>query len=314
MKRPATLSRCAVLAVLLLFSVVTCGQAFAAEKMVGVIMTGDIPYYREVHKAFTQTLASEGFGPGRVTVVMQSPTPEPMSWTNAARKLIAIGSDIIVSYGAPATLTAMSETSDIPIIFAAVFDPHAVGISARKNVTGISSTIPLSSLVRNLKSISNFSTLGVLYNQAEKDTVAEANEVRQMERTYGFRSVRFNIARPEDTARIGRVDALLVTTSCSAMYFINNIVGIARRARIATAATLGSGDGTGPILTIEANPAEQGSTAALMTAKVLRGARPSSLPVLQPKKIDVVVNLKEASSLGFRIPPDLLSSATHVIR
>jgi putative ABC transport system substrate-binding protein len=312
MKRLASKNTFAAVALLLFFVIMT-GQAFAAEKMVGVIMTGNIPYYREVHKAFTQTLASEGFGPGHVTVIMQSPNPEPMSWTNAARKLIAVGSDIIVSYGAPATLTALGETSDIPVIFAAVFDPHAVGISAR-NVTGISSKVPVSSLIKNLKSISNFSTLGVIYNEAEKDTVLEANEVRQLEHTYGFRAVKFNIRRTEDTARIGRVDALFMTTSCSAMYCINNIISIARRGKMATASTIGGGEENGLLLTIEANPAEQGATAAQLVAKILRGAKPSSLPVLQPRKVDLIVNLREANSLGLKIPFDLLTAATKVIK
>jgi putative ABC transport system substrate-binding protein len=299
--------------VLLLLSMLIPGQAFAAEKMVGVIMTGNIPYYREVHKAFTQTLASEGFAPGRVTVVMQSPTPEPMSWRNAARKLIAIGSDIIVSYGAPATLTALGETSDIPVIFAAVFDPVGVGISAR-NTTGISSKVPVATLIKNLKSISNFSTLGVIYSEDEKDTVVQANEVRQLERTYGFRSVRFNIRRTEDTAKIARVDALFLTTSCSAMYCVNNIVSIARRGRMATASTIGGGENNGLILTMEANPAEQGAEAAQLVARILRGAKPSSLPVVQPKKVDLILNLKEATSLGLKIPFDLLTAATKVIK
>jgi putative ABC transport system substrate-binding protein len=298
---------------LLLFSMLVPGHAFAAEKMVGVIMTGNAPYYRDVHKAFTQTLASEGFAPGRVTVVMQSPTPEPMSWRNAARKLIAIGSDIIVSYGAPATLTALGETSDIPVIFAAVFDPAGVGISAR-NATGISSKVPISSLVRDLKSISNFSTLGVIYNEAEKDTVVQANEIRQLERTYGFRSVKFNIRRTEDTAKIAKIDALFLTTSCSAIYCVNNIVSIARRGRMATASTIGGGENSGLILTMEANPAEQGAEAAKLVASVLRGAKPSSLPVVQPKKVDLVLNLREATSLGLKIPFDLLTAATTVIK
>jgi putative ABC transport system substrate-binding protein len=312
MKRLAAINTLTTI-VLLLFFMVLSGPAFAAEKMVGVIMTGNIPYYREVHKAFTQTLASEGFGPGHVTVIMQSPNPEPMSWTNAARKLIAVGSDIIVSYGAPATLTALGETSDIPVIFAAVFDPHAVGISAR-NATGISSKVPVASVIKNLKSISNFSTLGVIYSEAEKDTVVQANEVRQLEHTYGFRTVKFNIRKAEDASKIAHVDALFMTTSCSAMYCINNIVSIARRGRMATASTIGGGEDNGLVLTIEANPAEQGAAAAQMVAKVLRGARPSSLPVLQPRKVDLILNLREATSLGLKIPFDLLTTATKVIK
>jgi hypothetical protein len=49
--------------------------AFAAEKTIGVVMTGGIPYYKELHKAFTEGLAAEGFGPTRAEVVLQTPTP-----------------------------------------------------------------------------------------------------------------------------------------------------------------------------------------------------------------------------------------------
>ncbi len=298
---------------LLLFFLLFCAPGFAAEKTIGVIMTGNIPYYREVHKAFTETLAAEGLGPGNVTVIMQSPTPEPMSWTNAARKLIAVGSDVIVSYGAPATLTALGETSDIPVVYAAVFDPRAVG-AVRKNATGISSTVPVASLIRDLKGISNFTTLGVVFNDAEKDTVVQANEVKQLEGSYGFRSVRFNIKRPEDASRIANVNALFLTTSCSGMHCINNIIGMARKAKMPTASTIGGGENNGIILTIEANPAEQGAEAARLVAKVLKGVKPSSLPVLQPRKVDLIINLREATSLGLKIPFDLLTSATKVIK
>jgi putative ABC transport system substrate-binding protein len=53
-----------------------------------------------------------------------------MSWVNAA-KLVAVGSDVIVSYGAPATLAVMNETSDMPIVFAGVYDPQSVGITGK---------------------------------------------------------------------------------------------------------------------------------------------------------------------------------------
>jgi putative ABC transport system substrate-binding protein len=287
--------------------------ASAAQKTIGVIMTGRIPYYKLIHKSFTESLAAEGLGPGSAEIVLQSPTPEPMSWTNAARKLVAIGSDVIVAYGAPATITAMAETSDIPIVFAGVFDPQALGVSG-KNATGISSKVPIATLIKNFKNIANFSTLGIVFNDAEKDTVLQANEVKQIEAAYGFRSTRFNIRRASDTPRIANVDALLLTTGCAAMHCVNNIIGMARKAKIPTAATIGGGETSGVILTIAADPAEQGREAARMVAKVLKGARPSSLPFEQPKKIDVIINLKEAADMGLKVPFDLLTSATKVIK
>lgn len=297
--------------VLIIF--LTGPAASAAQRTIGIIMTGNIPYYKDVQKSFTETLAAEGFGPGSVDLVVQTPSPEPMSWTNAARKLVTIGSHLIVSYGAPATIYAMGETSDIPIVFAGVYDPQAVGVTG-KNATGISSKVPVASILKNLKSITNFSTLGVVFNDSEKDTVIQANDVKQLEAAYGFKSTRFNIKKASDSPKIANVDALLLTTGCAAMHCVSNIVAIARKGKVPTAATIAGGETSGVILTIAADPHEQGREAAKIVARILRGAKPSSIPIEQPKKIDVIINLKEATDMGLKVPFDLLTSATKVIR
>ncbi|MEJ2695024.1 MAG: ABC transporter substrate-binding protein [Candidatus Sulfobium sp.] len=288
-------------------------RAAAAEKLIGVIMTGNVPYYREIQKTFAQTLQAGGIDPDTAQVVVQSPAPEPMSWTNAARKLVAIGSDVIVSYGAPATIAVLNETSDIPVVFAGVFDPQAVGI-AGSNVTGISSKIPLTSLVKNFKSIDNFQKLGVVFNASEKDTVIQAREIEGLESSFGFHSVRFDIRRAEDTRKISNVDALFLTTSCAAMHCVDNIMAIARREKIPTASTMGGEEDQGVILTIAANPYEQGREAARLAARLMKGAKPSSIPMESPKKVDMIVNLKEAMNMGLKVPFDLLTSATKVIK
>jgi putative ABC transport system substrate-binding protein len=285
--------------------------ASAAEKTIGVVMTGNIPYYREIHKAFTEGLAAEGLGGAHV--ILQTPSPEPMSWVNAVRKLVSVGADIIVTYGAPVTMTAVAEASEIPVVFAGVYDPQALGISAR-NATGISSKVPMAGLIKNLKSISNFSTLGVVYSENEKDTVLQANDVRHFESSYGYRSSRFNVRKSDDVAKIAKVDALLLTTGCAAMQCVNNIIGMVRKAKIPTGTTIAGGEGSGIVLTLSANPQEQGREAARATAKVARGAKPSSIPFEQPKKIDLIINLKEANDMGLKIPFDLLTAATKVIK
>lgn len=287
--------------------------AFAAEKTVGVIMTGGIPYYKEIHKAFTEGLAAEGFGPGKVEIVLQTPMPEAMSWLNSSKKLVAIGAEVIVSYGAPATLAVMNETSEIPVVFAGVYDPQALGITG-KNTTGISSKVPVASLLKNFRSIANFSNLGVVYSDSEKDTVLQANEVKQLEGTFGFRSTKFNFKKMEDVSKIVNVDALFLTTGCAAMHCVDSVIGMARKARIPTATTIGGGENSGIILTIAASPSEQGKVAAEHAAKILKGAKAASLPVEQPKKIDMIINMREATDMGLKIPFDLLSGATKVIK
>ena len=207
----------------------------------------------------------------------------------------------------------MNETSDMPIVFAGVYDPQSVGITG-KNTTGASSKVSVATLIKNLKSIAKFSTLGVVYSDAEKDTVLQANEVKQIEGNFGFSSSKINFKRTEDVAKIKNVEALFLTTGCAAMHCVNNIIGTARKAKIPTATTIGGGENNGIMLTIAANPAEQGREAAERVAKILKGASPSSLPVEQPKKIDMIINIREANDMGLKIPFDLLSAATKVIK
>lgn len=285
----------------------------AAGKTVGVVMTGNIQYYKDIHKAFSDGLAAEGLGSGNVEVVLQTPMPEPMSWANAVRKLVAIGVNIIVTYGAPAAVSAMAETSDVPIVFAGVYDPQSLGMKGR-NATGISSTVPVASLVKNLKAISGCSTLGVVYSTSEKDTVLQANDVARLESTYGYRSTKFNVKKPDDIAKISNVEALFLTTSCAAMHCVTNVISAVRKAKILTGTTIGGGEQSGIILTLSANPQEQGREAARIAARVLKGEKPSAIPIEQPKKIDLIINLKEATDMGLKVPFDILTSATRIIK
>ena len=183
-----------------------------------------------------------------------------------------------------------------------------------KNAAGVSSKVPVASLVKNLRSISNFATLGIVYSDSEKDTVLQANDVKQLEASFGYKSIRFNVKKADDVAKIANVDALFLTTGCAAMHCVSNIIGTARKAKIPTGTTIGGGEGSGIILTLSANPQEQGREAAKIAARVLKGAKPASIPLEPPKKIDLIINLKEATDMGLKIPFDLLTTATRVIK
>ncbi|UCG78148.1 MAG: ABC transporter substrate-binding protein [Nitrospirota bacterium] len=296
------------------FSLIHANVSVAAEKVIGVVMTGKIPYYEAIHKAFVDEMNKSGLLTSEnLQVVVQKPAPEAMSWTNAIRKLVAYDASVIVTYGAPVTLTALNETKKIPIVFAGVYDPDSVKIPNNK-ATGISSKVPISTVLKNLKSMSGFSKLGVVYNDAEKDTIAQADEIKKLQEKFGFESVLFNIKRTGDESKIKDVDAVYMTTSCAAMYCVNNIVGVARRAKMPTATTIGGGEDIGVLLTIAADPDEQGSKAAQIVGKVIKGSSTASIPFESPKKVYMVVNLKEAKAIDVKVPFSILTSATKVIK
>ncbi len=288
---------------------ITVLKSQAAEKTVGVLMSSNIPYYRAIHQTFTGELNSKGV---KAEVVLQSPASEAMAWVNAARKLGAVGADIIVTYGSPAAQAAISETSNIPVIFAGIYDFGSLGMKGGK-VTGITSKVSIAGLLKNLKGINNFSTLGVIYNSSEKDTVKEADEADRLQGQFSFKATKINVKGRGDLSKIKGVDAILIT-SCVAMESVDEIVSIARKQKILTAALIGGGEDKGIVLTLSADPAEQGREAADMTARVIKGESPSAISVEHPKKIQLIVNLKEATALGFKVPFDILSSATRVIK
>lgn len=302
-----------LLTVVLMFCATTAG---AADKIVGVIMSGNIGYYQEVHKAFVGTLAKEGFDYRKVDTVLQMPSPDPMSWTNSARKLVVADVNVLVTYGAPAALASIKETKDIPIVYAGVYDPSAVGVVA-KNMTGISSKVPMTSLLKYLKKITPFAKLAIVYNESEPDSMKQVEELVQHESQYGFQTVRMPIKKVDDARKLtfaGKVDAVLISVSSAANEAIDSIVKSAHESKIPTASQIGGSAEKGVILTLAASPVEQGEAAARIAARLLKGENSASIPPQVPKLVELVLNLKEANALGIKVPIDLLTDATKVIK
>jgi len=308
--RKRTLSACRLLLLVAIF--VFFGQMAAYAKTVGILMTGDIPYYHAIHQALLDEMSAY-FSEQNIEVVTQTPLPNPMSWTNAARKLKALGSEVIVTYGLPATLAAMKEVGKTPIIFAGVYSPETMNIGG-KNTTGISSTVSLRTVLRKLKAISELSKIGIVFNKTEKDSIIQAREVKKFEKKFGFKTVLLNVSSELEGEKISTCDALILT-SCSAGMckpHLPNIVELARKSKVPTVALI-SGAESMVVLTFSAATQEQGLQAAGMLRKVLDGENPDKISVQSPKQIEFIVNLKEAQAMGIEIPAEILDSATRVI-
>jgi putative ABC transport system substrate-binding protein len=251
-----------------------------------------------------------------VDTLLQMPSPDPLSWTNAARKLVVAEVNVLVTYGAPASLSAIRETKSIPQVFAAVYDPSAVGVSAR-NVTGISSKVPMTSLLKYLKKMIPFTRLAVIYNELEPDSVRQADELVLLEGQYGFQTVKMPVKRADEARKLvfaGKADAVLISVSAAVNEAIESIVKNAHAAKVPTISQLGGTAEHGVILSIAPSATEQGETAARQAARLLRGETPAGIPAEVPKLVELVVNLKEAGAIGIKVPFDLITDATRVIK
>jgi putative ABC transport system substrate-binding protein len=302
----------------IVFALLLCfaAPAAAADRTVGVIMSANIRQYQEVHKAFVMALVKEGFDQSKVDINLQRPSADPLSWTNAAHKLAVAEVNVLVTYGASAALAAIREAKGIPIVFAAVYDPNAVGVSA-KNVTGISSAVPITSLLKYAKKITPFTRLAVVYSEQEPDSVLQANELTRLEGQYGFQTVKMPVKRAEDARKLvftGKVDAVFISVSAVVNEAIDVIVKTAHDAKVLTISQTGGTAEHGVILSLAPSATEQGEAAAQIAARMLRGENPKGIPMEFPKRVELVLNLREAGELGIKVPFDLITDATKVIK
>lgn len=291
-------------------------QAVAADKTIGVIVPGNMGYYQEAHKAFVAALAKEGFDYKAVDTLMQTPSSDPLSWANAARKMRVAEVNVMVIYSAPTALAALRDAPGIPLVFAAVYDPVGSGVTGG-NVTGVASRVPVTSLLKYLKKLVPYSQLAVVYDELNPDSVRQAQDMALLEGKYGFHMVRLPLRKAGDGRNLeftGKADAVIIAAGAVANEDLAFIVKSAHKAGLPTASLLGGSADQGVILTLAPSAAEQGETAARLTARILRGEKPSAIPTVSPQLVELILNLKEAGTLGIKPSGDLVSDATKVVK
>jgi putative ABC transport system substrate-binding protein len=240
-------------------------------------------------------------------------------------ELVHLQVDVIVTAGA-AVVAAKQATTAIPIVFAVASDPLSTGLVASlahpgSNVTGLSvQAADLAGkrveLLREL--FPGVRTLGIMANLGYAAAARELSEVKVAARSVGFETTTLEIRRAEDiTASIEtlkpRADILYV---CIDPITDTNQILIATStlaARIATMHGFRDAVKAGSLIFYGPNIPDLFRRAAIFVDKILRGTKPADIPVEQPTKFDLVINLKTARALRLDVPPTLLALADEVI-
>jgi ABC-type uncharacterized transport system substrate-binding protein len=302
------------LATVLLMLAALPSLCLAAENTIGVIMTGDIPYYQELHSAFMTKLGKDGFT-AKTEVILQKPYPDSISLSNAARKLIAMDVDVIVAYGTPAALAVANEKTKIPLIYAAVYEPFTQRLKSRYS-SGVNIKLSVSSLLRYLRGLKQINTLGIVYNSNEEDSVAQYMEISRLAGQHGINPEPINLKRHQEAkAKLAgkRLDAVLMTGSSVAHMAMGQIIEYAKEQRAPYASFL-LGRHNHAVITFATSPVEQGEKAADKTMRVLNGASPEKIKIESAREIELVFNLREATAMGWKLPMELVTEATHLIK
>jgi putative tryptophan/tyrosine transport system substrate-binding protein len=277
--------------------------------------------------AFVQRLHELGWIEGR-TVAIEYRWAEGRSerFAELAAEFVRLKVDVILVHNTPPLVAAKQATSSIPIVFATAADPVGTGVVASLarpggNVTGLSSqqtdtTTKRLELLREI--VPGLRRLAILANIDNSYVALEMREVEGATRTLGLETASSEIRRAEDIAPAfdrlkGRAEALYVLPD--PLLFANRIRinTLALGARLPTLHALREYVEAGGLISYGTNWPDQWRRAADYVDKILRGTKPGDIPVEQPTKFDLIINLTTAKALGLRIPESILLRADEVI-
>jgi putative ABC transport system substrate-binding protein len=246
-----------------------------------------------------------------------------------AAELVRRNVDVIVAPAGSAALAAKNATSSIPIVMIFPSDPVEMGLvaSLRRpggNITGTTLTPGPEIFGRQLQilkeTIPRASRVAILSNPADPSFALQVREVEAAARTLRMRLQHVEAKGPEefDSAFAAmareRADALLVNGTSTFLAHRTRIAELAVKNRLPTMYSFRESVEAGGLMAYAVNMADFVGRAAVYVDKILKGAKPADLPVEQPTKFELVINLKTAKALGLTIPQSLLARADDVIQ
>jgi ABC-type uncharacterized transport system substrate-binding protein len=244
-----------------------------------------------------------------------------------AADLVRRDVNLIVGIGTLAPLAAKQATSTIPIVMAAAGDPLGSGLVASLarpggNVTGMSLMAPdlggkrlelLKEVLRRLARVA------VLWNSANPYSALVFKETQAASWTLGIEIQSLEVRAPDDfdvafeAARRQRPDALITVEDPLTVNHRQRVADFTAEQQLPSLHGVREFAAAGGLMSYGASLADLFWRAAGYVDKVLRGAKPADLPVQQPSKFELVINLKTAKALGLEVPPTLLARADEVI-
>jgi putative ABC transport system substrate-binding protein len=243
-------------------------------------------------------------------------------------ELVHLQAEIIVTDGSRVTRAAKSATKTIPIVMASDTDPIGMGFVASLarpggNITGLTSLLSDLSAKRLevlKEAIPGISRVGVIWNPESPSPRMSFKETETAARVLGLQVQSLEVREPNDFAAAfqgatkGRVRAITVLSDALMFTHRTRLLALAARHRLSTMHTQSRWVEAGGLLSYGTHFPALFRRAATYVDKILKGAKPADLPVEQPTRFEMVINLKTAKALGLTIPQSILVRADQVIQ
>jgi putative ABC transport system substrate-binding protein len=277
-------------------------------------------------EAFRQGLNELGYIEGK-NIVIEWRSAEPDRVPGLAAELVRLKVDVIVTAGPLSTRPAQGATKTIPIVMAQDDDPVGNGFVASLarpggNITGLASLSPELSgkQLELLKEIvPKLSRMAVLGSSTRPGNAQSLRETELAAGAFGVKLQYLDVLGPKDIdtafreAGIARADAVLMLVATGVPQR-KQVVELAVKSRLPVISGRPELVEAGGLMTYGASINDLYRRAATYVDKILKGAKPSDLPIEQPTKFELVINMKAAKQIGLTIPPSVLARADKVIK
>ena len=279
-------------------------------------------------QAFRQALSDLGYAEGRNLVIeARYDKGNAEVLPVLAADLVRLKVDVILATSSTYVRVAKQATSIIPIVFAIHNDPVGTGDVASLahpggNITGttqMATDLSTKQLDLLRETVPGLTRVGVVWNPRTPSHGPALKEIEAAARTLRMQLTRLAAVQESEldrafaTAARDRIEAVFVLTSPMTARHSGRVVGLAMKHRLPTMYATRSFVEAGGLLAYGADPLDLHRRAAGYVDRILKGAKPANLPVEQPTKFELVVNLKTAKTLGLTIPPSVLLRADQVL-
>lgn len=302
-----------------------CGSknAESGDEMfkVGIIQLMEHPSLDTIRESIIEGLEDEGYVEGEnLKIEYQNGQNDMSTMKNIAQTFVGDECDVIVAIATPAAQASLSETTEIPIVFAAITDPVGAGLvdsldNPGGNVTGTSDEVSAEMIMKLAKDITpDFKTIGVLYNIGEDNSVSVVAQLKEYAGENGYKVIESTVTNTGEVQQAAQyladkvdivfspIDNTVASSMAVATETFNN-------AGIPFYVSADSMVNDGGLATCGIDYTVLGRETAAMIADILEGADPAAIAVRKMSEMSVYVNKETAKALNIEIPQAILDKA-----
>ncbi|MEH7444649.1 ABC transporter substrate-binding protein [Bacillus sp. JJ1122] len=290
---------------------------------IGITQIVEHPSLDAAREGFIEALKDAGYEEGKnLKLDYQNAQGDMNNNMSIAQKLVSDKNDLILAIATPSAQAAVQATKDIPILFTAITDPVGAELvqSLDKpggNATGTSDTHP-DAIKNTIEAIKKFipdaKKVGIIYNNGEPNSVVNVKHAKEALEAAGLEAVETTISTSSEVKQaaesmVGRVDVLYIPKDNTVVAALESVIAVANDKDIPT--FVGEGDSVkrGTFASYGFDYHDLGYTTGKMAVEILKGKKPSDMPVGFPENLELIVNKKAAEEEGIVLTDDMLKDA-----